>query len=288
MSNKKVKGDYMEEKKKDSKKEEVKDRVINNILLVVILILLVYILFATGIIKINTTSKTPPKDKDLETIEEKTTLKTTDEVVTSLYKGVELGRSYNALRHYYFYSYDKLLVNYMDDAFIKEMALSRLTLQDDSTLDATILKDQFLSIVGNNTTYKDRTFQTQCSTYKYDSTKNIYNVIKNQTCETITDNNNTYFDKITKAYKYSDRIEIITSVGYAEEEKELVSDGVYQSTGKTIIKKDMDSSEVIGTYTENLDQIKKKIDYNKLTEYKYTFRLDSNKYYFYSVEKIVE
>jgi len=278
----------MENKKKEEKKELTKDRVINNFLLIVVLGLLIYILFATGIIKIKSNTKDTTLNKELETIEEKTTLKNDDPTVTSLYKNIELGRSYNALRHYYFYSYDKLLVNYMDDAFIKEMALSKLTLQDDSSINATILKDQFMEIVGNNTIYKDRTFQTQCSTLKYDSAKNIYNIIKSPNCEINTDKNNTYFDKIIESNKYSDRIEIITSVGYIEEEKELVSEGVYQKTGNLIVKKDMDSQDIIGKYNENLDQIKKKIDQNKLSKYKYTFRLDGNKYYFYSVERIVE
>lgn len=274
------------DKNKEEEKNKSKDRIINNLLLIVVLILLIYILFATGVIKINKTNKITPKNEETENIEESTKLKTTDPLVTTLYKNVELGRSYNALRHYYFYSYDKLFVKYMDDAFIKEMALSKLTLQDENNIDANILRKQFESIVGNNTIYKDRTFQTQCSTLKYDSTKNIYNITKNQACNMTKEDNNDYFDKIISAYKYSDRIEIITRVGYLEEEKELVSEGVYQSTGKMIIKKDMDSSEVIGTYTENLDQIKKKIDYTKLPQYKYTYRLDSNKYYFYSVEKI--
>lgn len=274
--------------KDKEEKSKSKERIINNFLLIVVLILLVYILFATGVIKINKINKTTPKNEEAENIEEKTKLKTTDPLVTNLYKNVELGRSYNALRHYYFYSYDKLFVKYMDDAFIKEMALSKLTLQDENSIDASILRKQFESIVGNNTIYKDRTFQTQCSTLKYDSTKNIYNITKNQACNMTKEDNNDYFDKIISAYKYSDRIEIITRTGYLEEEKELVSEGVYQSTGKMIVKKDMDSSEVIGTYTENLDQIKKKIDYTKLSQYKYTYRLDSNKYYFYSVEKIEE
>ena len=120
------------------------------------------------------------------------------------------------------------------------------------------------------------------------SAKNIYNIIKSPNCEINTDKNNTYFDKIIESNKYSDRIEIITSVGYIEEEKELVSEGVYQKTGNLIVKKDMDSQDIIGKYNENLDQIKKKIDQNKLSKYKYTFRLDGNKYYFYSVERIVE
>lgn len=274
--------------KDKEEKSKSKERIINNFLLIVVLILLIYILFATGVIKINKINKTTPKNEEAENIEEKTKLKTTDPLVTNLYKNVELGRSYNALRHYYFYSYDKLFVKYMDDAFIKEMALSKLTLQDENSIDAGILRKQFESIVGNNTIYKDRTFQTQCSTLKYDSTKNIYNITKNQVCNMTKEDNNDYFDKIISAYKYSDRIEIITRAGYLEEEKELVSEGVYQSTGKMIVKKDMDSSEVIGTYTENLDQIKKKIDYTKLPQYKYTYRLDSNKYYFYSVEKIEE
>lgn len=276
----------MEKNKKEGKKEQSKDRIINNFLLLVVLILLVYILFATGMVKINKLDKAAPKNEETEELEEKIKLKITDPLITNLYKSVELGRSYQALRHYYFYSYDKLFVKYMDDAFIKEMALSKLTLQDENSIDANIIKRQFESIVGNNTIYKDRTFQTQCSTFKYDQTKNIYNITKNQNCNLSKEDNNDYFDKIISAYKYSDRIEIITRVGYLEEEKELVGEGVYQSTGKTLIKRDMDASEVIGTYTENLDQIKKKVDYSKLPQYKYTYRLDNNKYYFYSVEKI--
>lgn len=276
----------MEKNKKEGQKEQSKDRIINNFLLIIVLILLVYILFATGVVRISKLSKTTTKNEETENLEEKTKLKTTDPLITSLYKSVELGRSNRALRQYYFYSYDKLFVKYMDDAFIKEMALSKLTLQDENNIDANILKKQFESIVGNNTTYKDRTFQTQCSTLKYDSTKNIYNIKKNQNCNQTKEDNNDYFDKMITAYKYSDRIEIITRVGYLEEEKELVGEGVYQSTGKTIVKKDMDSSEIIGTYTESLDQIKKKVDYTKLPQYKYTYRLDSNKYYFYSVEKV--
>ncbi len=276
----------MDKNKKEGKKEQSKDRIINNFLLLVVLILLVYILFATGVVKINKLDKAAPKNEETEELEEKIKLKITDPLITNLYKSVELGRSYQALRHYYFYSYDKLFVKYMDDAFIKEMALSKLTLQDENSIDANIIKRQFESIVGNNTIYKDRTFQTQCSTFKYDQTKNIYNITKNQNCNLSKEDNNDYFDKIISAYKYSDRIEIITRVGYLEEEKELVGEGVYQSTGKTLIKRDMDASEVIGTYTENLDQIKKKVDYSKLPQYKYTYRLDNNKYYFYSVEKI--
>ncbi len=275
----------MKKNKKEEKLEPTKDRLINNILLIVILVLLVYILFATGIIKINTNNKVN-KNEETENIEEKTKIKTTDPIINSLYKSIELGRSYSALRHYYFYSYDKLFVKYMDDAFIKEMALSKLTLQNDTSINANILESQFHSIVGNNTIYKNRTFQTQCSTLKYDMTHNIYNIIKNPNCSITKEENGDYFDKIMEAYKYSDRIEIITRVGYIEEEKELVGEGVYQSTGKTIVKKEMDSSEIIGTYTESLDQIKKIIDYQKLSKYKYTFRLDSNKYYFYSVEKV--
>lgn len=275
------------ENKEEIEKGSKKDRIINNILLVAILILLFYILFTTGAIKITSTNPNKkPNNEEIDSIEEKTKLKTTDSIVTSLYKGVELGRSYNALRHYYFYSYDSLYAKYMDEAFIKEMALSKLTVQDTTSIDANILEDQFKNIVGNNTTYKNRTFQTQCATLKYDKTKNVYNMIASPNCNTTKDGNNDYFDKIISAYKYSDRIEITTRVGYAEEEKELVSEGIYQSTGKIIIRKDMDAVDSIGVFTESLDQIKKTIDYSKLVEYKYTFRLDNTKYYFYSVERI--
>lgn len=283
-------------KKKSEEGQKEKDSIFNkfhkeglfsNILLVVILIFLIYILFLTGVIKV-----TPKKENivnpDLEVdekLEDRESLKVTDTLVTSLYKSVELGRSYNALRHYYFYSYDKLFVKYMDEAFIKEMALSRLTLADDSiSIDANILENQYRNIVGNNTTYKNRTFQTQCSTVKYNSLTNNYTILNNSGCSTNTVLSEGYFDKVLFAYKYSDRIEIITSVGYYEEEKELVGDSIYQSTGKIKIKKDMDTNDVIGTFTENLDQIKKIIDYDKLVKYKYTFRLDNAKYYFYSVE----
>lgn len=264
--------------------EDKKDRFINNILIIVVLILLVYILFITGVIKINT----PQKEKidEVPEQENKKELKTTDSIITTLYKSVELGRSYNALRHYYFYSYDKLFVKYMDDAFIKEMALSKLTLLDKTTIDANILEKQYKNIVGNNTIYKNRTFQTQCSTLKYNATLNDYTIIKNPTCDTTPKDNDEYFDKIQSAYQYSDRIEINTLVGYKEEKKEQVDEGVLTSTGEVIIKKDMDDTEIIGTFTESLDEIKKKIDESKLAKYKYTFRLDNNNYYFYSVEKV--
>ena len=276
--------------KKSEKKEEhkiQKERILSNILLVSVLALLIYILFLTGIIKFkpNGVVNSPkPSDDVIDEAEVKQDLDPTDSVVTTLYKSVELGRSYNALRHYYFYSYDKLFVKYMDEAFIKEMALSRLTLADSTSFDASILENQYKNIVGNNTIYKNRTFQTQCATVRYNATLNNYTISKNVSCITTNDNNDGYFDKIIGAYKYSDRIEIITRVGYYEGEKELVSDGVYQSTNKIIIRKNMDADDVIGTYTESLDQIKKIIDYSRLTKFKYTFRLDNNKYYFYSVE----
>ncbi|MCI8548272.1 MAG: hypothetical protein HFJ38_05220 [Bacilli bacterium] len=266
-----------------------KEGLFSNILLVVILIFLIYVLFLTGVIKVSP-KKTEVVNPDLEVdekIEDKESLKVTDTLVTSLYKLVELGRSYNALRHYYFYSYDKLFVKYMDEAFIKEMALSRLTLADDSiSFDANILENQYRNIVGNNTTYKNRTFQTQCSTVKYNASTHNYTISSNSGCSASTTLSEGYFDKILSAYKYSDRIEIITSVGYYEEEKELVGDSVYQSTGKIKVKRDMDTNDVIGTFTENLDQIKKIIDYDKLVKYKYTYRLDNIKYYFYSVEVV--
>lgn len=284
----------MEKNKEDKKVKEniflsfIKDGLVSNILLVISLIGLIYVLFLTGVIKIapkNTNIKNPDDIEVEEKIEDKEDLKVSDSLVTNLYKLVELGRSYNALRHYYFYSYDKLFVKYMDEAFIKEMALSRLTLANDATsIDANILEDQYKNIVGNNTTYKNRTFQTQCSTIKYNPTTNTYNISESNGCSTNTTLTEGYFDKIISASKYSDRIEIITSVGYYEEEKELVGDSVYQATGKIKIKKNMDTEEVIGTYTENLDQIKKIVDYNKLVKYKYTFRLDNTRYYFYSVE----
>ena len=166
------------------------------------------------------------------------------------------------------------------------MALSKLTLLDSTTVDASILEKQYKNIVGNNIVYNNRTFQTQCSTLKYNATLNNYTIIKNTSCDTTKPDNYEYFDKIEEAYKYNDRIEIITRVGYAEDEKELVSEGVYQSTGKIIIKKDMDTQEKIGVFSESLDQIKKSIDYTKLTKYKYTFRLNNAKYYFYSIEKV--
>ncbi len=284
---------FLKNNDKDNKKETqkqdkniFKDRVVNNILLIVVLFLLIYILFVTDVIKVTPKSSINSNinQEELEEAEEKNELEVTDNIVTSLYKSVELGRSYKALRHYYFYSYDKLFVKYMDEAFIKEMALSRLTLTDSNSIDANILESQYKNIVGNNTTYKNRTFQTQCSTFRYDSSLNVYNINTNSSCSTTKDENYDYFDKIISAYKYSDRIEIITRVGYYEEEKELVSDGVYQSTGKIVVKKDMDTDQVIGTFTESLDQVKKIIDYSKLSKYKYTFRLDNNKYYFYSVE----
>ncbi len=258
----------------------------NNIIIIAVIVVLIYILFATGIIKITSKNTSPSKKDEIPEQVEKTKLKTTDNTVTTLYKNVELGRSYNALRHYYFYSYDSLYVKYMDDAFIKEMALSKLTLLDSTTVDASILEKQYKNIVGNNIVYNNRTFQTQCSTLKYNATLNNYTIIKNTSCDTTKPDNYEYFDKIEEAYKYNDRIEIITRVGYAEDEKELVSEGVYQSTGKIIIKKDMDTQEKIGVFSESLDQIKKSIDYTKLTKYKYTFRLNNAKYYFYSIEKV--
>lgn len=258
----------------------------NHIIIIAVIVVLIYILFATGIIKITSKNTSPSKKDEIPEQVEKTKLKTTDNTVTTLYKNVELGRSYNALRHYYFYSYDSLYVKYMDDAFIKEMALSKLTLLDSTTVDASILEKQYKNIVGNNIVYNNRTFQTQCSTLKYNATLNNYTIIKNTSCDTTKPDNYEYFDKIEEAYKYNDRIEIITRVGYAEDEKELVSEGVYQSTGKIIIKKDMDTQEKIGVFSESLDQIKKSIDYTKLTKYKYTFRLNNAKYYFYSIEKV--
>ncbi len=275
-----------EDKNKQEKKEH-RDRFVSNILLVSVLIFLIYSLFLTGVVKITPNGSTANnKDtiEEIEEVEDRKKLKLTDSIVNNLYKSIELGRNYNALRHYYFYSYDKVFARYMDEAFIKEMALSRLVLTDSNSFSASILEDKYKDIVGNNTTYKNRTFQTQCSTVKYNSTLNNYTVYTDSNCKTTRDGNDDYFDKIIEAYKYSDRIEIITRVGYYEEEKELVDEGIYQNTGKIIIKRNMDTDEVIGTFSEGIEQIKKTIDYSKLAKYKYTFRLDNNKYYFYSVE----
>ncbi len=280
---------HAKKKENKSKQEEKvhKDRFISNILLVSVLAFLIYSLFLTGVIKISPNGNNTNNNdtvEEIDDVEDREKLKITDTLVTSLYKNVELGRSYNALRHYYFYSYDKVFARYMDEAFIKEMALSKLVLTDSNSFSASILEDKYKDIVGNNTTYKNRTFQTQCSIVKYNSTLSNYTVNTDSNCKITKDGNDDYFDKIIEAYKYSDRIEIIARVGYYEEEKELLDEGVYQNTGKIIVKRNMDTDEIIGTFSESLEQVKKIIDYNKLTKYKYTFRLDNNKYYFYSVE----
>lgn len=281
----------------DKETKETKEKtknyklIIRRIGFIIICIIIIYLLFFTGVVKITFKTNKPntptiPTTTE-ENQEEKETLQVTDNTVTTLYKNIELGRNYNALRHYYFYSYDKILVEYMDEVFIKEMALSRLTLTDDTTsVDANLLEKQYKNIVGNNTTYKNRTFQTQCADFKFDSSTASYSISKDTTCKKVIESNEGYFDKITEAYKYNDRIEIIARVGYYEEEKELVGDGIYQSTGKIKVKKNMDTNEVIQTFTENLEQIKEIIDYNSLTKYKYTFTLDNTNYYFYSVEVV--
>lgn len=272
-------------KEKKKEKETKKERIFNDILLVIILVLLIYILFLSGAIKISTKNVKVETDKT-EDKGTKVKLETNDSEVQMLYKSVELGRKYEALRHYYFYSEDKVLAQYMDSDFIKEMALSKLTLSDSTKVDASILEDGYKNIVGSFNTYRNRSFETICSYVKYDPNTNSYTINKNESCDTTNPDGYEYFDKITSAYKYNDRIEINARVGYAEEEKEKLSDGVYQSTGKIVIKKDMDSLTNIGTFSENLDEIKKIVDYNKLTRYKYTFKLDNTKYYFYSVERI--
>ncbi len=274
--------------KKDKKDEKIlkTDRVLNNVLLVVVLVLLVYILFLSGVIKITTKNVKVESDK-VKDSETKVKLDINDSKVQSLYKSVELGRSYAALRHYYFYSEDKVYAEYMDSAFIKEMALSRLTLDNNNSFSASILESGYKNIVGSNSVYKNRSFETICSYVKYDADAGTYTINKNETCDTTNKDGYVYFDKITSAYQYNDRIEINARVGFAEEEQEKISDGVYQSTGNIIIKKDMDSNS-LATYTGTLDEIKKKVDYSKLTRYKYTFKLEGTNYYFYSVERIDE
>ncbi len=273
------------ENKDDKKNIKKTDRVLNNILLIVVLILLIYILFLTGAIKITTKNVKVESDKVKDT-NTKVKLETNDDEVQTLYKSVELGRKYEALRHYYFYSEDEVYAKYMDSAFIKEMALSKLTIDNTAKIDASILEAGYKNIVGSNSTYRNRSFETICSYVKYDPDSNTYTVNKNDTCDTTNKDGYQFFDKITSAYKYNDRIEINARVGYAEEEKEKVSDGVYSSTGKTIIKKDMDSATSIGTFSESLDEIKKLVDYSKLTRYKYTFKLENTRYYFYKVERV--
>jgi len=176
----------------------------------------------------------------------------------------------------YYYNHEKLNVSGMDKSILLNLVLYRLDrLQElkDGVVKESLVKKQFETIFGENVSYsKIDSVMYKCGKYVYAKEYSNYNepvyyyVDENIACDT----ENNIIAGTIGSYKYDDRIEIIQAIGYTKE------DGTYYDKELT----NKITTEVLDDYTM--------LGNDHLFErYKYVFNYDkdTNKYYFYSVER---
>lgn len=186
----------------------------------------------------------------------------------------------------YFYQKDKYTVDDVKDEVKIFLAIRSLYQPswDNVGIDEFIevseddVKKSFENLFGISVSFKNKDVGgSPCgyAGFKYDESKKIYTQIGNG-CGGI--GKPTYKTKIVSAKKYKDRIEFVEKVAY-------LTIGEDVSKGYKVYKSS-DKQTELGPITDNVIE-----DYlESLDSYKYTFKYDSknDKYYFYSVEKVID
>lgn len=178
-----------------------------------------------------------------------------------------------------YYKQDVTKMSELSEDFKKLLSYYTLysSLQDTTTnnivFDANDLKQQYITIFGNDNNYIDEDIHCNCpANIIYLPTDKKY-VIGGAYGMMILEG---YNNKIMEARKYNDKIEIYEKVVFYVED---------ENTGNISYYKDGDFKEKITEISGNMQF--KFDDYQKqYNTYKYTFMLKNNTYYFDSVERI--
>lgn len=190
----------------------------------------------------------------------------------------------------YFYSSDKITVDTMDNniklviglqtSYKKNEALTELTKEQMAT--------NIKSVFGKNTTYTDKDVTGGAcygSSAKYNSSSNTYTL--DGGCGG-TGPERAYYEKVTKAIKTSNTIEVYQQAIYTvPDENGDMND--FDNISVTIYTPDKKTKIATSTVGEVDNKKEALIDTYKdtLPTYKFTFNKEDNNYVFYSVEKVV-
>ena len=130
------------------------------------------------------------------------------------------------------------------------------------------LVNAYTNLFGSSEHFKDISFDYECNHFKYDARADKYELTSNE-CSMISSKE--IIENIIKTDKNKEVITLTTVVG------------VYDNSNKSLYNY-KNLYEPVGSNVGNNFNIR---DYqNKLDTYKYTFKLNGDKYYFYSVNRV--
>ncbi len=129
------------------------------------------------------------------------------------------------------------------------------------------LINAYIKTFGSSDNYKDASFDYECKHFKYDNSNDSY-ILTSNDCS--IESSKEIVENIISTDVKKDKIIMTTVVG------------IYDNSNKSLYNYKNIYEPVASNVGSNFD-IKKY--QNKLNSYKYTFKIEDDKYYFYSIEK---
>lgn len=250
----------------------------SNIVFVVIIIILMLVIgglsYYTFFYKTNTVEKIKNdevSDKNEVAEEVAVELDVDNAYIKSLYKNVH-SNYYNGIDTNVF-NYEKRSVSEMSDEEKSSLAANIYSssvnkIYSGYSIDEEDVKDAFEVLFGIGSYNQMSTIKYGCTVLNYDVNNKRY-YTESPDCGGTS--SGSFYEKIIKAVRYSDRIEITTAYVFID----AIDNNFY---------KDINCSTVVGNYTTTAENEKSTfIDNNKdnLQQNTYTFKMDDNGFYYY-------